>query len=277
MPVRILIVILAQSLSAAAYGQIDVAGVANSVRHAGCAGHSGVRSALTSKSEVAAVAQTLSKGMRLKDAIEQQNYRAADSASLHIEGAESAESLRNILIDNFCAQLTNAELHDVGVAARGSEIWLVLATPLTVADPGKPKLIQSRVLDLTNKARAVTRRCGTQSFGPASPLKLSAELSDAALAHSKDMAAHDELRHEGADGSSPATRVGATGYRWATVGENVAAGPPTADDVVNGWLGSPGHCANIMNPRFTEMGEAWIKRVDSSYGIYWTQVFAAPR
>jgi uncharacterized protein YkwD len=264
-------------LSITAHAQMSVIDVANMVRRAGCTGHSGVRSALISKPEVAGVAQTLSKGMRLKEAIEQQHYRAADSASLHIEGADSEESLRNILVGNFCPQLTNAGLHDIGVASRGSEIWLVLATPLTIADPGKPKVIQSQVLELTNRARSVARRCGSQSFGPAPPLKLVAALSDAALKHSRDMAAHDELRHEGEDGSTPAMRVSATGYRWSTVGENVAAGPLTAVDVVNGWLGSPGHCANIMNPRFTEMGEAWIKRVDSSYGIYWTQVFAAPR
>ncbi len=272
-----MILLSAITLGATAHAQMSVVDVANNVRRAGCTGHPGVRATLTQRPEVVAVARTLSKGMRLKDAIEKENYRAADSASLHIEGAESEESLRTTLIGNFCAQLTNPNLHDIGVASRGSEIWLVLATPLVIADPGKPKLIQSRVLELTNKARTMARRCGAQSFGPAPPLKLASALSEAALLHSKDMAAHDALSHEGSDGSSPSTRVGAAGYRWATVGENVAAGPPTADDVVNGWLDSPSHCANIMNPHFTEMGEAWIRRVDSSYGIYWTQVFAAPR
>lgn len=271
------LLMMAMLMSVSAYAQLDVIAVANSVRRAGCTGHPGVRTALVEKSEVTAVARTLSKGLRLKEAIEQQNYRAENSASLHIEGAESADSLRSFLISDFCQQLTNAGLHDIGVASRGSELWLVLATPLAIADPGKPKAIQLQVLERTNKARAVARRCGSQSFGPAPALKLVNALSDAALAHSKDMAAHDQLNHQGSDGSSPATRVGATGYRWATVGENIAAGPPSAEDVVNGWLSSPGHCANIMNPRFTEMGEAWIKRVDSSYGIYWTQVFAAPR
>jgi uncharacterized protein YkwD len=65
-----------------------------------------------------------------------------------------------------------------------------------------------------------------------------------------------------------------TGYRARHVGENIASGVPTAREVVDGWLASPGHCSNIMDPRFTEMGVAYATERRSRGVIYWTQVFA---
>ena len=44
-----------------------------------------------------------------------------------------------------------------------------------------------------------------------------------------------------------------------------------------GWLASPGHCSNIMNPDFTEMGAAYAIDKSSAAGSYWTQVFGTPR
>jgi uncharacterized protein YkwD len=90
------------------------------------------------------------------------------------------------------------------------------------------------------------------------------------------MAENDYFEHEDRAGHTPADRVRAVGYREKLVGENIAFGPRTAEEVVQGWLDSPGHCENIMDPRFAEMGIAYaaghLKR-----GLYWVQVFAAPR
>jgi uncharacterized protein YkwD len=108
-------------------------------------------------------------------------------------------------------------------------------------------------------------------------VKLSAALGAAALAHSREMAAQSRFAHEGADGSTAGQRVARTGYRAALVGENIAAGPTSASEVVKGWLESPGHCANLMDARFTEMGLAYAVDARSTSGIYWTQVFATPR
>jgi hypothetical protein len=49
-----------------------------------------------------------------------------------------------------------------------------------------------------------------------------------------------------------------------------------AAEVVNTWLASPGHCANLMNPRYSDMGVAYAVNPDSEKVIYWAQVFAAP-
>ena len=75
-----------------------------------------------------------------------------------------------------------------------------------------------------------------------------------------------------------ADRATAAGYRWVRVGENIASGQRTVEDAVASWLDSPGHCANIMNPAFTEMGAAYaINPQSRNRTAYWTQVFGAPR
>jgi uncharacterized protein YkwD len=134
-----------------------------------------------------------------------------------------------------------------------------------------------RVLQLANEARSQPRRCGGKSFAAAPPLKLVGKLNDAAREHAKDMAKHSMLSHSGSDGSSPADRVTREHYAWRMVGENVASGPTSADEVMAGWLASPHHCENLMNPRYTDMGIAYIVDPKSESGVYWAQVFALPR
>lgn len=95
--------------------------------------------------------------------------------------------------------------------------------------------------------------------------------------HAADMARNSFMAHRGSDGSSPSERADRAGYDWRTVGENVAAGPDDAAAVVQGWLDSPEHCANIMEPSFTEMGVAFAVDQRSRFGIYWAQVFGRPR
>ena len=87
---------------------------------------------------------------------------------------------------------------------------------------------------------------------------------------SRDMRARGVMSHTGGDGSNPGERIARTGYVSATWGENVAAGYPSVEAVMAGWLGSDGHCANLMNPGFTEFGGGETDR-------YWAQVFARPR
>ncbi|HVL75822.1 MAG TPA: CAP domain-containing protein, partial [Noviherbaspirillum sp.] len=66
-------------------------------------------------------------------------------------------------------------------------------------------------------------------------------------------------------------------YRWRRIGENVGSGQGDAARAVSGWLRSPGHCSNIMNPAYTEMGAAYALNRDGEALIYWTQVFGRPR
>lgn len=84
------------------------------------------------------------------------------------------------------------------------------------------------------------------------------------------------LSHTGSDGSTVSKRVEKLGYTWHSVGENISAGRETSEQVVLGWLESPGHCANIMNPTFTEIGAACSRNKSTTYGTYWTLVLASP-
>lgn len=133
---------------------------------------------------------------------------------------------------------------------------------------------EQRVLDLTNQARAVARSCGTTSYPAAPALTWNASLATAARSHASDMAVSNYFSHTSQDGRTfvqRATNAGYSGYR--ALGENIAAGQPTPESVVAGWLNSPGHCSNIMSANFRELGVG--VGTGGSYGIYWVQDFGA--
>jgi uncharacterized protein YkwD len=151
--------------------------------------------------------------------------------------------------------------------------WLVFASG---AD--RPTSELSTLLAGVNQARVRGRDCGSAgNFPAAAPLIWNNLLAQAAQRQSHDMAANGFSGHTGSDGSSLADRVTATGYSWTAIGETIAAGYDNADAVLQAWLRSPGHCANLMNPSFQEMGAGKAVNQSSAYGTYWTQVFGAPR
>lgn len=136
---------------------------------------------------------------------------------------------------------------------------------------------EADALRLVNQQRAAGASCGSRgSFGPAAALTLDARLGVAAYAHSRDMADNNYFSHDSLDGRSMVDRINATGYRWSTVGENIAAGYGSVQSVVSGWMASDGHCANLMNPRFTEFALACARNDASQYRTYWTQNFGRP-
>lgn len=126
----------------------------------------------------------------------------------------------------------------------------------TEPDPGVAD-IRDEFLAAVNQARSVSRMCGSTPRGPAPPVSWSPELAMAAYLHSEDMALNDFFSHTGLDGSSPGQRISRQGYPWRTYGENIAVGYPTVSSVVDAWLQSEGHCLNIMNPAFTEIGAGY--------------------
>jgi len=134
------------------------------------------------------------------------------------------------------------------------------------------------VLELVNKARAAGRRCGGKLFAPVGPLVLDPALTRAALEHSRDMAQHDAFDHRGHDGSTPAARIDRAGFgAHRIVGENIAAGAMTPDEVTAGWLASPAHCENIMDGRFLLIGIGYAENRQTRSVVFWTQDFAARR
>jgi uncharacterized protein YkwD len=135
--------------------------------------------------------------------------------------------------------------------------------------------IRFQVLDLVNEARARPRRCGRERYTAAPPVAMSNTLTRAARDHAVDMADRNYFDHTALDGSQPRDRIKRHGYRSRLTGENIAYGPESAEEVVAGWLDSPGHCANIMDPRFREMGIAFAV-ASRQERIYWVQLFAWP-
>lgn len=244
------------------------------LRLQGCAGHAGIRTELRDSGALTAAALQWSRVPNLKSAIERSGYRAEQSAALHVSG--DAAVLQQALRIKLCAELTDRSYLDLGSVQRGRDTWIIVAAPFAPparADAGE---IGAELLQRVNLARARARRCGSTSFAPAAPLQSNALLRRAAEAHAQDMLSHDYFAHQGYDGTTPAQRVTATGYRYQLVGENIASGPETAAEALDGWLASPGHCENIMDPRFSESGIAYAANSSGTPRIFWVQVFAAP-
>jgi len=247
---------------------------ARAVRARGCTGHAGVRATLRHVRTLDEAAARWAGGSRLQAAVEAAGYRSEQSRALHVSG--NADALHSALARDLCPALTNARFRDIGAMSHGRDIWIILAAPFTPPS-GPPAAVAAAVLARVNAARAMPRRCGGRRFAAAPPLRLNARLSRAAAAHARDMLEHDYFAHAGRDGSSPADRIAAAGYRYHLAGENIAFGPESAAQAVQGWLNSPGHCANIMDAGFRDIGVAFASNRRGAPRIYWVQDFAAPR
>lgn len=128
--------------------------------------------------------------------------------------------------------------------------------------------VAADVITYTNEARA---RNGLR------PLTTSAKLMDAARLHAQQMARYQQAEHtiSGAQYPTVQSRIQAVGYVYSSIAENVAWNQQSARDVVNAWMRSPGHRANILDPTLTQIGAAIAR---SSKGEpYWIQVFGTPR
>lgn len=137
---------------------------------------------------------------------------------------------------------------------------------------------QATVMAAVNAWRARGATCGTQAYAAAANLAWDDSLAQAALVHSEDMVAGNFFSHTGSDGSNAGQRAAAAGYAWRTWGENIAAGQVGVDAVVAAWMASPGHCANVMNAGFADVGLACVHGGSgNTYRTYWTMVLGTAR
>ena len=123
---------------------------------------------------------------------------------------------------------------------------------------------ESEVLDLANVERAA------QGLHP---LSVNHNLATAARDHSEDMGLQGYFSHTSLDGRTVPDRITATGYFYNTYGENIAGGQSTPQDVIDAWMSSSGHRANILNPNFCDIGVGYAYLANSPYRHYWTQDF----
>ncbi|KOU20399.1 RNA polymerase [Streptomyces sp. WM6372] len=135
--------------------------------------------------------------------------------------------------------------------------------PSAPAPGPAPAGVAGQVIALVNSERAAAG-CG--------PLKEDPQLRSAAQGHSDDMAARSFFDHTNPDGADPGKRTTAAGYRWSTYGENIARGQQTAASVMDSWMKSPGHRANILNCSFKDIG---VGIHSGPGGPWWTQNFGA--
>lgn len=220
-------------------------------------------------------ARAAMKGGLLAKHLQRAGYRANNAQWLSVSGTSSERRTMVLLAQRFCGQLMRPSYSEIGIYREGTEWSIVLAAP--AAALGDSKAAVRKVLASTNDARSQPRLCGQKAYTKAAPLKWNEKLAAAAAKHSEDMASKNYFSHIAKDGGTPGERVTSEDYRYRIVSENIAAGQSDPREVVTGWLKSPGHCANLMNPNVTEMGAGLNADPKSEFGVYWTQVFAAPR
>ena len=133
-------------------------------------------------------------------------------------------------------------------------------------DFGSTKLDVDKARDVINAYRAAK---GLK------PVKLNPALTDAAKAHSRDLAKWDRISHFGSDGSNPWDRVKRTGYNAKVAAENVGTGQATFDEVMKGWQESAGHNKNLLLSDATEMGIALVQDPKTEFKTFWTLVLGS--
>jgi uncharacterized protein YkwD len=209
----------------------------------------------------------------LQQAMARAAYPMVSVQAIRLSGPRDAPSAMKAVQESFCQVVLSPQFIDIGVGRDGSEWRIVLARPLLAGRLGDWQAEGQKLLQMINTARAQPRQCGAQSFAATSPLAWSATLATAAQTHTRAMANNNFFDHRDRDGRTPGDRAELAGYVGQQIGENIAAGQDTVRKVVDGWLASPGHCANLMNPQFRELGAAYAVDPKSDAGIYWTAMF----
>ncbi|MEG0859855.1 MAG: CAP domain-containing protein [Pseudomonas sp.] len=212
----------------------------------------------------------------LRTALAQANYPMVNVQAITLNGPRDAQAAMQAVRESFCQVVLAPQFIDIGVSQQGRDWRIVLARPLLAGKLGDWQAEGQKLLTLINSARSQQRQCGGQTFAAATPLAWNAVLASTAESHTRAMANQNFLDHRDRDGRTPGDRAELAGYAGQLTGETIAAGQDTPRKVVDGWLASPGHCTNLMNPQFTEMGAAYAVDPKSDAGIYWTAMFGAP-
>ncbi|MBV4509061.1 CAP domain-containing protein [Pseudomonas sp. SWRI22] len=209
----------------------------------------------------------------LQQSLARAAYPMVNVQAISLSGPKDAEAAMKAVRESFCRVVLDPQFVDIGVSNSGQDWRIVLARPLVTSGLGDWQTEGRKLLDLINTARAEPRQCGSQAFTATAPLSWNDTLAGAANSHTRNMANGNFFDHLDPDGRTPGDRAELAGYIAKNIGENIAAGLDTPRKVVDGWLASPGHCANLMNPQFRELGAAYAMDPKSDAGIYWTGLF----
>ncbi|MBD1391716.1 CAP domain-containing protein [Mucilaginibacter glaciei] len=137
--------------------------------------------------------------------------------------------------------------------------------------PASHSSFKNQFLELINRTREKGCTCGNTYMPPVAPVVWNDNLQQSAEGHAKDMARQEYFSHTSKDGRTMETRIVTSGYKFKgfksfMIGENIAFGQNDIAEVMAGWFRSEGHCKNLMNPGFKEVGVAEINK-------YWVQDF----
>jgi len=260
----------------AAGARADILESVNAVRAAGCSGGVKGSAPLTTNAQLDEVARRMAGGASLRSAQQLAGYHAISAYLVSIDDVPADGDVRHIVETQFCAQSTNPHFRELGIYRQGAQAWLTFAEPFTPPDLSDAGTVAARVLELVNAARASARRCGNAAYPAAPPLSRSALLERAAQDYARDMATFSYMDHTGRDGSLPQERITRSGYRWSETAENLGSGSLTPEMVVLGWLGSPSHCANLMDGIYREAGVGFAIDPRNEVGVYWALELARP-
>ncbi|HZP84771.1 MAG TPA: CAP domain-containing protein [Chthonomonadaceae bacterium] len=150
--------------------------------------------------------------------------------------------------------------------------WLLSGAPAgtqdkTAGTPSKEERFLQEIVERTNAER------DAQGLPP---LKLQENLSASASWLANDMAAKGYFAHTDKQGRNIQPRLPDFGYtHYAYIGENIAAGQATPAAVMRGWMNSPVHRDDLLNPHFREIGVGYVYRQNSPFRHYWVQDFGA--
>lgn len=266
---------LAGLLLSSAAADASTLDVLNEARTRGC-GVAPPPPVLVRSAPLDRAAKALADGSTFDAALAAAGVRPRSRAFVRLDGVRSDRDLRKQLGAEACVHLANRDYDEVGHAARGRALWIVLAKRYAPPSEADAPRIATQMLAEVNHARASARRCGSADRPAVPALEGEVRLDTAAKAYAQEMAASGRFDHVGANGSSAADRVARSGYRYRLVGENLAAGPATVTETLQGWLDSPPHCENLMDGRYTQMGIGYAVDPASPQGIYWVQLLATP-
>jgi uncharacterized protein YkwD len=142
-------------------------------------------------------------------------------------------------------------------------LFLLASCKKQAADQGR---LLPEMTDTVNELRSRGCRCGADSMPPVSPLTWNAQLASAAAEHATDMYVNNYFSHISPQGTSPIQRAQQAGYTGSYVGENIAKGYTTINDVMLAWKNSEAHCKAMMDTLYKEFGAY-------EYNGYWVQEF----
>ena len=179
---------------------------------------------------------------------------------------EYPETFRSLMDPDYqevgigLSDLKGTPLYTFFLAWRESESFARQTAGLS--DPAK---VRSEMLARANAERAAAGL---------PPLVLDTRLNDAAQRHAEDMLLRSYYSHSSLEGSSPGDRVRKSGYTPRLVGENIARGALSVNEVMDNWMASREHRNNLLHPGFTDLGVGVaVGRNSVGYTVLWVQNF----